>query len=218
MKYTPILFGADMVRAILEGRKTQTRRTVKKDIAGRVSLGGRSWHIADPNCTKACPLGQPGDLLWVREPARVDYVRDEGEDGMELAIRYMADDVVRLIAVPERLDMEWQRKYKVGWPVPKWVSECQGVPNGVFREASRITLEITDVRVERVQEITDDDAVADLGCWRVCDEDEPCDTTVTLPDPVGNYRTLWDALYEDRGLAWSTNPWVWVIEFRRVEA
>jgi len=226
MKERPILMNADMVRAILDGRKTQTRRPIKPQPVRRpvpCPYKPSGWALEGlPNefGVKGCsceevryPYGQPGDRLWVREPARVvGVLAGGGEDPMELVIKYVADDATRTIEVPSRLYEEWERKY-IGWPVPRWVSGRQGIPNGVFKEAARITLEITDVRVERVQDITDDDAVADLGCWRTCDEDEPCDTSVTSTDPVGDFRALWDSLYGP--LAWAINPWVWVIEFRR---
>jgi hypothetical protein len=216
MKEGPVLFNAEMVRAILDGRKTQTRRPVKPQpytIPWRDAYGNADealfWRYAEPRedwpYPRFCPLGQPGDHLWVREPARVDYVRDEGEDGMELAIRYMADDVVRLVEVPSRLDTEWQRKYTEGWPVPKWVSECQEIPNGVFREASRITLEITDVRVERVQDISEADAMAEGSPWEDC-----------WSSYLQSFEALWCRTYGPQ--SWSWNLWVWVIEFRRVAA
>lgn len=250
MRMRPIPMNSEMVRAILDGRKTQTRRPVKqtfdhgqhadavfKDGSG---LGWVAWFGPGPHTAEKtarlypgpegfpCPYGQPGDRLWVREPGRVDYVRDGGEDGMALAIRYMADDVVRLVEVPERLDIEWQRKYKEGWPVPKWVSGCQGIPNGVFREAARITLDFS-VRVERLQDITEADAIAEgielpeNGAFRnygtAPEDNEGYDWCKTAAE---SYRTLWDSIYypgiykKPSSYKWDANPWVWVFEFRRL--
>jgi len=127
----PILFSGPMIRAILAGRKTQTRRVAKLTGAGRVKEAGshRNWHLADPDAVKACPYGTPGDRLWVRETFC--------DTGCQRAV-YRADTAVE----------NW--KYRIWRPsiyMPRW--------------ASRITLEITDVRLERLQDISEADAAAE---------------------------------------------------------
>lgn len=149
MKERPIIFNADMVRAILGGRKTQERRPVKYDIAGRVRRARRCWHPEDPNAFNACPHGMPGDRLWV-------------------------------------LNM------------PRW--------------ASRITLEITAVRVERVQDITEGDAKSE-GFQRDFKPDESLGWGAGLVEARYMFAEVWQSIYG----TWDANPWVWVIEFRRIQ-
>lgn len=221
MKERPILMNAAMVRAILDGRKTQTRRPVKPQpytIPWRDAYGNADealfWRYDESRedwpYPRFCPLGQIGDRLWVRETwaealgssfaAPLERYRQGGADGYGIGAIY------RATPHPDYRVETWRPSIHM----PRW--------------ASRIILEITDVRVERVQDITDDDAVADLGCLRICDEDEPCDTSVTSTDPVGDFRALWDSIYypgiykKQTLFKWDANPWVWVVEFRRVEA
>jgi hypothetical protein len=97
---------------------------------------------------------------------------------------------------------EWQRPVIPSIHMPRW--------------ACRILLDVVSVRVERVQVISEMDAVAELGALRNCNEDEPCDIAVTSIDPVGDFITLWNAIYAKRELGWDANPWVWVIEFKPV--
>ena len=168
MKERPILFGGDMVRAILDGRKTQTRRPVKLDFSGRVRRARRSWHLEDPNAVNACPFGAPGDRLWVREtwacPQTVTY--------------YRADEEALL---PRG------EKWTPSIHMPRW--------------ASRIALEVTAVRVERVQDITEKDALAEGTI--------PLDRST----PREMFAEVWQSIYAN----WPTNPWVWVVEFRRIQ-
>lgn len=174
MKARPILFSAPMVRAALDGRKTQTRR------------------IAQPKrsiepMTDECPYGEPGGRLWVREsfsgphhqerhPPRDWHRTDQ--------IHYWAD------GDPEGGD--WTRP-RPGMFMPRW--------------ASRITLLITDVRVERLQNISRGEAMAE-GC--------PFQNMAHEEDPRAWFENLWRDLNGDA--SWHSNPWVWVIEFKRIEA
>jgi hypothetical protein len=208
MKERPILFSAPMVRAILEGRKTQTRRLVKIDIdpkVGRFSEADPSgfWgfppeHLEPwPTQCIHCPHGIKGDRLWVRETWQFcDYDGPGGEPAT--CFVYRADG-----------ETEDKRR---GWipstQMPRW--------------ASRITLEITGVRVERLQDISNDDCVAE-GITAI-------GKGVRLADGIyaqaGRYenkastvRQLFSELWtEINGPgSWLFNPWVWVLEFRRVE-
>lgn len=195
MKERPILFNADMVRAILDGRKTQTRRVVKADfdIIGECD-DGSLWPWRE-DCENGgdiwypCPYGQPGDRLWVRETwamsghQRVEY-RAAPADGS---------------------DFRCVDRWRPSIHMPRW--------------ASRITLEITAVRVERLQDISEEDAKAE-GVWKYGDED--CwkiytkTTSFGTSCPRRSFESLWQSINGPD--SWNANPWVWVIEFKRVEA
>ena len=162
VKERPILFNGPMVRAILEGCKTQTRREIKNNPL--LNAGFTDEFILLPGNASAfvCPFGVVGDRLWVKET----FEDDEG-----------------------------------GWRpsifMPRW--------------ASRITLEITDVRVQRLQEITEEDARAEGYHPKIND---------SLPDWTAkeSFKILWDSLNAKRGLDWDKNPWVWALSFKRVDA
>lgn len=187
MKERPILFSGPMVRAILNGRKTQTRRVCKLNAAGRVQLRGRNWHIYDPASINACPYGLPGDRLWVREtfqPARGGY-------------RYRADHP----------GLTTLRPWKPSIFMP--------------RAASRITLEIVKVRIERLVDISENDAMAEgwsLGPLGYSDAVElrgwPLEPE-TIDTAREWYQKLWDSINGDKH-PWASNPWVWVVEFKNV--
>lgn len=178
----PILFRGPMVRAILQGRKTQTRRVVKNldliedwdMLDGRTVDVGFSDEYGDWHKTAdACPYGQPGDRLWVRECF-----------GLHYGYVYRATNKTA--------------------PSGGWKPSIH-----MPRAASRITLEIVSVRVEMVQEITDEDALAEGVTLRGCTRFEG--------EPVLEYKYLWDSINSKRGYGWVCNPLVWVIEFRRVQ-
>lgn len=227
-----ILFSTPMVRAILAGTKTQTRRIVKHRITGpnppgafydwrdahtNKWLGAHGGVMAFAKCNAAalCPYGKPGDLLWVRESfaivPRTAYARSDGvrqtlrpDDGEDAAI-YRAD------WVRSAGGLRWRPSIHM----PRW--------------ASRITLEITDVRVERLQAIGRDDAIAEGVEWNRCPthqtqrsmEAQIAANRIGMAahwegeiDYVGGYRWLWESIHGEN--AWVLNPWVWVIEFRRL--
>ncbi len=191
MKERPILFSGDMVRAILDGRKTQTRRTVNPSWRGA---------IVKSYC---CPYGVPGDRLWVQEDWGVGC-RPCPINGWVDGIEYRADEAYCIdehddlplnpVKTPDGVDLEDFNSD--GW------SDAKTMP----RWASRITLEITGVRVERVQDISEEDASTEGVEWKnMCD----------WPHSKA-FKTLWDSIAKP-GVKWEDNPWVWVIEFRRVE-
>lgn len=176
----PILFNGPMVRAILDGRKTQTRRVCK---------GQRELSSAHDFQIDRCPYGQPGDRLWVREAWRT------------------ADHFDHL--APSKLETWAPLKFAAGGaPIGAWAGYGYGgkIRPGIHmpRWASRITLEVTGVRVDRLQDMSRDDAMEE-GC-------------PSLNMVVGNtrqwYADLWDSI--NGAGAWAANPWVWVVEFRRV--
>ncbi|WP_122670033.1 hypothetical protein [Pseudomonas viridiflava] len=207
IKERPILFSAPMVRAIQEGRKTVTRREVKVQPRSSADIGsfGRGQpFIRHPDVTKAnpeCPYGRPGDRLWVREAWQADAQVNEVAP-RELShgepIRYPADGASRQTGC----SMITLGKTRPSIHMPRWVS--------------RILLEITDVRVERLQAITYEEAVAegvhrDSACrmWTATDEGGTCHKY-----PVPAFRDLWSGINGAEN--WNANPWVWVVEFKRV--
>ncbi|KVX62437.1 hypothetical protein [Burkholderia stagnalis] len=221
MKERPILFSGPMVRAILEGRKTQTRRVMKpQPVAQNGWVDGAYWERrpargiepADQWCIRDarqfCPHGTPGDRLWVRETHDVNRLGSEtfpdGRTRLYAGIAYQADDGRHEADISDSQCRAIEAKKWRGWTpsihMPRW--------------ASRITLEITGVRVERLQSIRWDDAIAEgipdpRRAARRVDPVEGC---------VAQFRALWDGLNAARGYGWDQNPWAWVIEFRRIEA
>lgn len=200
MKERPILFSGPMVRAILEWHKTQTRRVMKPQLLQ--PDGARHKKLEVPNVLKLCPYGKPGDRLWVRETwlAR----------GGGAAALYRADY--------EDVEAAGLGGLYGGWKpsifMPRW--------------ASRITLEVVNVRVERVQDITEADAIAEgVTCeerGEKCSGFRPPGNTSIDPEECPScidgyipiYQRLWDSINSKRGFGWETNPWVWVIKFKRL--
>lgn len=224
MKEHPILFSAPMVHAILEGRKTQTRRIVKpqpgQSATKAICVNG--WWMWAPErrhfdgrmddliSDKRCPYGEPGDWLWVREKHCFLDVMKSKVSGMSLGPQ---NDNAR---VPSTwcLDIEYsdgtEHSATVEGEQPKQTrqrGECRWRP-GIHmpRWASRITLEVTGVRVERLQEISEQDA-----------REEGCQNPPTFQGVLSNgknwYMRLWDEINGKR-TPWASNPWVWVIEFK----
>lgn len=194
MRERPILFSSPMVRAVLSGAKTQTRRIVKP------------LHMATVDAEQfpilaMCPYGSPGDQLWARETCRAEAIGDEGLCG----VRYVADGQFMPIANTREASDRWVQLY--------WYRGMEGAtvpPIHMPRWASRITLEITDVRVERLQDISEADAKAE---------------GVSMPDGTPTPPDFWSYQQEFRHLweqingpgSWDANPWVWAISFRRIE-
>lgn len=218
MKEQPILFNGDMVRAILDGRKTQTRRIIKPQPEwverkqNSLSAAGWSWEGKNPylkldhwpnaqefaqNMVKACPFGQPGDRLWVRETwhdEKTGYYLYKAD----LPYRFNAEDteIGEEITI-EACDFKWRPSIHMP------------------REASRITLEIDEIRVERLQHITDEDALAEgfKGYGSCCGCGSCFGTDCRIP-PIEEFEETWNSIYGN----FKDNPWVWVIKFHRLEA
>lgn len=211
MKERPILFSAPMVRAILDGRKTMTRRVVKS-FKHLVPAEGRELDcIKDkdglpsrldmaPDNWDCCPYGQPGDRLWVREAWRQAYAATSYSPG----IVYRAD-ASKALGMDEYSD---RHKWKPGIHM--------------FRKDCRINLEITGVRVERLQDISYEDALAEgVADFRGLIEDE-CQQPGETPDqcarrlrwPQRDFETLWESINGPG--SWALNPWVWVVLFRKI--
>lgn len=183
----PILFSGPMVRAIIEGRKAITRRVIKPQ---PFNINGSAFMK-----TTVCPYGQPGDRLWVRETFAPRYF-DNGKPA------YRAD---------------WDGKAADLVPEPRW-SPSIHMP----RWASRITLEITAVRVERVQDISEYDAgLEGAPCLAISKLKHPpigLMQKIQAPEAfVYGFYDLWNSINAKRGYGWDANPWVWVVEFKRIE-
>jgi hypothetical protein len=217
MKERPILFSAPMVRAILDGRKTMTRRVVKPQPIKQHYIayvpGGAAYNCAANEGqfevmtryathvkTLECPYGVPGDRLWVRETWATDLHLDQFAPSTFRPCDNFRKLPAILHAADVREKLNTWGKWRSARFMPRW--------------ASRITLEITAVRVERVQEITEVDAIAE-GCNRKVQY-------VSETDFVGSqcrkhdFANLWNDINLKRGFGWAVNPWVWVVEFRRV--
>jgi len=199
MKEKPILFSGAMVRAILEGRKTKTRRVVKPQPVGVVDRLGRVLY-ADPKRNPYCPYGDIGDRLWVREtftvpPEYFDLKPGEYPEGCDFIYKQES---------PGYRNADLGTRWVPSIFMPRW--------------ASRITLEITDVRVERLQEISETDAAA---------EGYPYDSESRLEEGKAGFTRswfcgLWDSINgEPRkdgvDISWAANPWVWVVSFQVLE-
>ena len=208
----PIIMDSESVRAILDGRKTQTRRVMSGDslsIIDRFSEPGFSkfWigYHDDTVCYREeCPYGVPGDSLWVKETWNALFFNDKHI--------LWSGDVPKAMRTKERLVDSPVYRATDNDPEYPWRS-----PIHMPRWASRITLEIVSVRVERVQEISEDDARREgVDAWFPKSPE-----LLRYVQEGGSYRNgfheRWDALNAARGYPWSSNPWVWVIEFRRIE-
>jgi hypothetical protein len=212
MKERPIIFSGEMVKAILEGRKTQTRRPLSQqplDVLPAnlpncwVALVIRDPEIGNKGVMFRSRYGIPGDRLWVKETwAPMCRVADPFCECDEEAaktnhyIEYRAD-------TGNALPGDWPEESRHDEGCPKWKS-------GRFmpRAKSRITLEVVRVRVERVPEITRADCVAE-GLPPTMRNDSEQDIRV-------RFYELWNSINAKRGFGWDVNPWVWVIEFKRV--
>lgn len=212
-KERPILFSGPMVRAILEGRKTQTRRVVPVQPQ---SFGEPKWWEPDfgfagrppseeayiAEAIKRCRYGQPGDRLWVRET----FCAAHDIPGRVITSGVTADNygLVAFRATTKPDDACYIGEQRFPWRpsifMPRW--------------ASRITLEITEVRVERVQEISEDDIKAE-GITLSPSELYP---DINTPDKLRQqWEWGWDKLNAKRGYSWESNPWVWAISFKRIK-
>ena len=224
MKERGMIFNGEMVRALLDGRKTQTRRIIKDCTVGRDQISkfiqiekkfiGCYPEDVPELIRECCPYGVPGDRIWVRETFQGPLVHEELFEEYSAYpekfetpeyCEYAADGGVR----PEYCDLDDNLRH--GWRpsihMPRW--------------ASRILLEITNVRVERLNAISEEDAEAEGIDMEALYDSQDCydciaDHNMTgRPTVTGAFKYLWESIYGEDG--WKSNPWVWVIEFKRVE-
>ncbi|AYW39447.1 hypothetical protein [Pseudomonas aeruginosa] len=205
----PILFNDQMVRAILEGRKTVTRRAVKDTgfYAIDAAIHGNEVALREREALSTrCPFGQPGDRLWVRE-THAQVFEVDIPDGRPAG-------PIGTAGSPGRPDWKCRYVYRSDGEMPnvQWhhVGDSQPVrwtPSiHMPRRASRILLEITAVRVERLQDITPNQCIAE-GAWREKDKE-----LGRGQEAIAAFADLWRSTGGD----WDANPWVWVVEFKRV--
>jgi hypothetical protein len=217
IRVRPILFSAPMVRALLEGRKTQTRRAVKV----------RAKFAAPNEESKAtakvpCPYGKPGDRLWVRESFQpllaedVEWKDADYETGEGYAVNYVATGGVQEFYDFSR-DESFSDRVTPSIFMPRW--------------ASRLTLEITEVRVQRLQEISTEDAMAEgiVQTWGDFGGNPPDWALDSISAKFGapgshlydnrssirNYEMLWNFI--NGAGSWDANPWVWALTFKVLE-
>lgn len=239
MKERPILFTAPMVRAILAGTKTQTRRVVTPQPEKRHMVGVGPmlafkkkagpdywlWPNARDEVLSMCPYGQPGNRLWVRETWQ-SFFDDEMPPDRPRGPRHT-------MGQPSRPDRKSFVFYKADGPGPghpdgsldRWFS-----PLHLPRKYSRITLEVTAVRVERLQDISEADAIAEGVEWNKCPTYQTEQSRLAQQmanrvgmaahyeakiDYVGGYRWLWESINGPG--SWDANPWVWCVEFKRLD-
>ena len=239
MKERPILFKEEMVRAILEGRKTQTRRL---NGLAKINENPDMWrfdgfvgidNIYAVFCSGydtlkiKCPFGMPGDKLWVKETFRLGAWREDGR----MALDYKASPEIKRtpwITIPEENDIDGNLFNSI------WMKACEELEqknikadeNGHYswepgksplkwkpsifmpRWASRINPDVIDIRMERLQDIN----ALDITC-----EGVEIQKDWFAEHAMEAFKSLWDLINEKSGYGWDRNPWVWVVEFRRVK-
>lgn len=241
MKERPILFSGPMVREILGGRKTQTRRVIKPQPkhlqvhahSGKVIYDGanRRWcwkNLVASDCwsigfeqelAELCPYGKPGDRLWVRESWCQKFKEDGSgwvynlEGNLDSSCVHYRADGYQVLATDGDGFQRWN---KDGTEASPWNPSIH-----MPRWASRIKLEIVSVRVERLNDISGDDAFAEgVPCSGYAEhdwDDDGCPTPTAKRHALAleEYEALWEFINGEG--SWAENPWVWVIEFRRVD-
>lgn len=213
MKARPILFSAEMVRALLDGRKTQTRRALKSQPLDILPMegdkAGREWIILEEREPQPkgkvirCRFGVRGDLLWVRET----YREHDSTDQNGRTVEYRADRPEYVKRNDDPSAINWRPSIHM----PRW--------------ASRLTLRITNIRVERLQDISEEDAIAEGVEFETADPPfyyvpgvwPHSITAVEIEDgAVRSYGKLWNHI--NGAGAWEANPWVWAITFDVIKA
>ncbi|ECE0890483.1 hypothetical protein DUV30_24840 [Salmonella enterica subsp. diarizonae] len=223
MKERGMIFNGEMVRAILEGRKTQTRRPFNWRRQPAMEMAERDdgslWPWAE-DCERggdiwfACPFGEVGDRVWVRETWQA--IHDDVDEFGHVEERTYAP------SIPKEKDRYWHTVYAEHFGDES--REDRGFPwrpaIHMPRWASRITLEITDVRVERLHSISERDALREglfqlPASGRYCLQPGMQYFGMASHSAKEVYSWLWASIYGEE--SWAANPWVWVIEFKRVE-
>lgn len=222
MNTKPILFSTEMVQAIVSGRKTQTRRKVKSAI---IDVEPSGWHHigfgSNPNNESdkrlhayfntdgdcwgycLCPYGAVGDVLWVKENFTV---LDYAEETRTVHVMY-EDGICNICELTAR---EWEK-------FVRW-KQKEGKKSKLFMFASlsRIFLKSTKIRVERLQDISEADSVAEgVETWPDGNYKSYTKDAGKFSSAIGSYKTLWEKI--NGPISWDSNPWVWVVEFERCD-
>jgi len=213
----PILFSAPMVRALLAGQKTQTRRVVKGEALDWLQSGGFTpCYVADPG-NRFCRYGYAGDALWVREAWSVD--RHEPCEPHERDYQELLSPTVRYLADDATLKVQGDRATGVGVYRGRVGSGRPSIH--MPRWACRQVLEVVGVRIERLHDITEADAEAEgvreasMGDIHLISP-QGCGV---LPRAVAPPLLLWEFLWKqiNGDASWDANPWVWVVEFKPLQ-
>ncbi len=215
IKERPMLFSSEMVKAIIQNRKSQTRRVLRPQ-PFQASTGSWFWSSGDnhhvwsdhpfPHIHLDCPYGSPGDRLWVRETFCIDHFEYLGKlKGLpppgRSHIYYAADGEDLCSQIPECDCSDGCIPWRPSIHMPRW--------------ASRLDLEIKSIRVERLQDITEAEIAAE-GFFK---QDNLWCVTENFPasnNPLYAWELYWNLLNSERGYPWAANPWGWVIEFRKL--
>ncbi len=190
----PIIFSTEMVRAILDGRKTMTRRVVKPQPCRLFAIWKRYPH------QEGCPYGQVGDRLWVRETWQ-DFCPLWDGAWCGCGSKEMIANTHKIAYKTTNTGINHKDKQNI---LPEKWRPSIFMP----RWASRITLEITEIRVERLREI----CIADIEAEGIYGNR----ATHNAPIQQNKFRTLWDSINAQRGYSWESNPWCWCISFKRI--
>ncbi len=228
----PIIFNTEMVRAILDGKKNQTRRVIKlrdgslpQDDEMSMDENGKVITVMDfskdfPQWReRKCPYGGPGDKLWVRETfwhygAWEQYIDDKGKKRKRF-IHFSNEDIYLQYYQenPHKPQVQFDLTGRADWHKRPSIY--------LPKKYSRITLEVKDVRVERVQDIADEDAMKEgVYEWYKATQYDP--NSFSYWSPINGsgakqkFSELWDSINLKRGYGWDTNPWVWVVEFEKI--
>jgi len=218
VKEKPILFNPEMVRAVLSGKKTQTRRIMmpqpehRENDAVKGSYGTffHGWNL-DHKCVsvsdfiKYCPYGQIGQEIWVREThylygfwnkksekTKTGKQKYEFIDDKEYGVKFLDKPPANIQT--KRSGLGWFKRPSIF--IPRW--------------ASRIQLKITDIRVERVQDISESDARNEGITYSAGGQSKEF---MERNSPINCFKYLWDSINEKRGYSWKSNPFVWIVEF-----
>lgn len=231
MRERPILFSSPMVRALLNGTKAQTRRVVNPRLyfengCDVVEQSHAEFGLFAVDRLDACPYGVPGDRLWVRETWYCDHIFAKTQGTPEQIAQWRK---MLYFGADYLTPQEWSNAEEWAERTPAWRPSIY-----MPRWASRLTLEVTSVRVERLQSISEKDASAEGTALPVTTDDCPPGKVQPLfqltrspmldssekPSSKNKYRwafaCLWESINGKRA-PWASNPWVWVIDFKRVE-
>ncbi len=223
MSIKPILFNTEMVKAILDGRKTVTRRVVKdfdgdqeKVYLGKCAICAGLFNRSNNMRVTNKPPYQPNDIIYVRETQSIHRVNNMGDK--YIRVNYKADGVSKDFRVSEK---EWKRLAKYDYTDESYIS-----PYWTTYETCRIWLKVTNVRVERLQDIThtqaDNEGVGSLFFEDIAFGEERYNIPYIQEEGLSRHQFayLWDSTVKKQDIdryGWNANPWVWVIEFERCE-